>query len=160
MKQIKLLLLGSAVALLLGACGAGNNSSSGSSETQVTTEESNSSSTGQSWSGGSDNQSVTGTSIFTATLVEDAAEIADDGTTRLTLKTVEAVEDPEAILPMMQNDGVVLNVTPDQLAEGLTMDQLKSGDQVRFTLSGLPVMTMSIPPQIAGNAVKVVEKLN
>lgn len=99
-------------------------------------------------------------SIFTAILVEDAKKNDTvDQSTRLVLKEVEAVEDPEKMIGMMKNDGVILNVTTDQLADGLTESSLKTGDKIQFTLVGLPAMTMSIPPQVVGNSVIKVEKI-
>lgn len=160
MKKIRLMVLAAASIFILGACGSGNNTSSESSESNKMTEESTNQTDEQSWSGISDSQFASLTSIFTGVLSQDAETTESDGTIRLALKTVEAVEDPEAFLPMMESDGVILNISEDQLADGLTMDQLKSGDKVQFTLTGMPAMTMSIPPQVAGNAVKVVEKVN
>ncbi|WP_430598373.1 hypothetical protein [Enterococcus sp. AZ177] len=99
-------------------------------------------------------------SIFTAILVEDAKKNDTvDQSTRLVLKEVEAVEDPEKMIGMMKNDGVILNVTTEQLADGLTESSLKTGDKIQFTLVGLPAMTMSIPPQVVGNSVIKVEKI-
>lgn len=77
----------------------------------------------------------------------------------MVLKEVEAVEDPEKMIGMMKNDGVILNVTTEQLADGLTESSLKTGDKIQFTLVGLPAMTMSIPPQVVGNSVIKVEKI-
>ncbi|MBO0424318.1 hypothetical protein [Enterococcus plantarum] len=99
-------------------------------------------------------------SIFTAILVEDAKKNDTvDQSTRLVLKEVEAVEDPEKMIGMMKNDGVILNVTTEQLADGLTESSFKTGDKIQFTLVGLPAMTMSIPPQVVGNSVIKVEKI-
>lgn len=77
----------------------------------------------------------------------------------MVLTKVEAIEDPESILNMMKNDGVILNVSEGQLANGLKEEDLKSGDKIQFTLVDLPAMTMSIPPQVAGNSVLKVEKI-
>ncbi|EOL43372.1 hypothetical protein [Enterococcus caccae] len=99
-------------------------------------------------------------SIFTAILVEDAKKNDTvDHSIRLVLKEVEAVEDPEKIITMMKNDGVILNVPKEQLADGITESDLKSGNKIQFTLVGLPAMTMSIPPQVAGNSVIKIEKI-
>lgn len=98
-------------------------------------------------------------SIFTAVLVEDATKNETvDKSIRFVLKDVEVVEDPEKIINMMKNDGVILNVPKEQLADGLTESEFKAGDTIQFTLAGLPAMTMSIPPQVAGNSVVNVEK--
>ena len=99
-------------------------------------------------------------SVFKAVLVEDAKKNDTvDQSTRLVLKEVEAVEDPENIIDMMKNDGVILNVSKEQLAAEMTESDLKTGDKIQFTLVGLPAMTMSIPPQVVGNSVIKVEKL-
>lgn len=99
-------------------------------------------------------------SLFTAVLLEDAKKNETvDQSIRLVLTKVEAIEDPESILNMMKNDGVILNVSEGQLANGLKEEDLKSGDKIQFTLVDLPAMTMSIPPQVAGNSVLKVEKI-
>lgn len=99
-------------------------------------------------------------SLFTAVLIEDAKKNETvDQSIRLVLTKVEAIEDPESILNMMKNDGVILNVSEEQLANGLKEENLKSGDKIQFTLVDLPAMTMSIPPQVAGNSVLKVEKI-
>lgn len=98
-------------------------------------------------------------SIFKATLIEDAKRNETvDKSLRLVLNEVEAIEDPEKIIGMMKNDGVILNVSNEQLADGVTENELKKGDKIQFTLAGLPAMTMSIPPQVVGNSVVKVEK--
>ncbi|MCB5950954.1 hypothetical protein LI951_02620 [Enterococcus sp. BWT-B8] len=160
MKKVKMILLAAVSIFILGACGSGNNTSNESSESSVAKEESTSQTGEQSWSGSSDSQWSSLVSVFTGVLSEDAEAAEHDGAIRLVLNSVEAVDDPEVFLPMMETDGVILNVSEDQLAEGLTLDQLKSGDKVQFTLTGMPAMTASIPPQVAGNAVKIIEKVN
>ncbi|EOL46064.1 hypothetical protein RV11_GL001210 [Enterococcus phoeniculicola] len=96
-------------------------------------------------------------SEFTAVLSDDATENKDtQKTIRLALDEVAAVKDPETILPMMQNDGVILNVTKEQLSKDSDLTTLKKGTKITFILTGLPVMTMSIPPQIPGNSVEQV----
>lgn len=93
-------------------------------------------------------------SIFTATLVEDAKANEDAGKTyRLVLTDVKAVQDPEGIEKQFKNDGVILNITDRQLHAGQTMADFTSGKTVTVTLKGLPIMTMSIPPQIPGNSI-------
>ncbi|MBL1230144.1 hypothetical protein IW492_12965 [Enterococcus sp. BWB1-3] len=160
MKKVKMILLAAVSIFILGACGSGNNTSNESSESSVAKEESTSQTGEQSWSGSSDSQWSSLVSVFTGVLSEDAEAAEHDGAIRLVLNSIEAVDDPEVFLPMMETDGVILNVSEDQLAEGLTLDQLKSGDKVQFTLTGMPAMTASIPPQVAGNAVKIIEKVN
>lgn len=100
------------------------------------------------------------TSIFTGILTEDAQlNDGNDKTIRLVLTDIEAVEDPDEMEKTMKNDGVVLNISEDQLANGLTEKELKKGDKVQFSLKSMPVMTMSIPPQIPGMSVKSIEKI-
>lgn len=99
-------------------------------------------------------------SIFIAVLVEEAKKNDTvDQSTRLVLKDVKAVEDPEKILDTMKNDGVILNVSKEHFVEGTEESDLKTGDKIQFTLVVLPAMTMSIPPQVAGNSVVKVEKI-
>ncbi|MGX7245697.1 hypothetical protein ACWOC1_12715 [Enterococcus quebecensis] len=98
--------------------------------------------------------------VFTAVLVEDAKKNDTvDKSIRLVLNQVEAIEDPEKVVNMMKNEGVILNVSNEELAGGITEEELKTGDKIQFTLVGLPAMTMSIPPQVAGNSVIKVEKI-
>ena len=93
-------------------------------------------------------------SKFTAILIDDASENEDtQKTIRLSLSEVKAIEDPENILPMMQSNGVILNVTTEQFGEETSLATLKKGTEISFVLNGLPIMTMSIPPQIPGSAV-------
>ena len=46
---------------------------------------------------------------------------------------------------------------PQESFEGQEVSELTKGTTVQVTLSGLPVMTMSIPPQVPGNSIKTVE---
>jgi outer membrane PBP1 activator LpoA protein len=155
MKKIVLTLITIVAAISLAAC-TGNKEKSSTSkngETAMSSQDKQTASTNTS----SKEQTE---SIFTAALVEDAKQNETvDQSIRLVLNKVEAVEDPEKIIGMMKNDGVILNVTKDQFADGITEEQLKAGDTIRFTLTGLPAMSMSIPPQIVGNAVLKVEKI-
>lgn len=154
MKKLAITLVTIFAAISLAACSG--NKKTGESGSEDTTMSSQKNQTTNTSSTVKEDQE----SIFTAVLVEDAVQNETvDQSIRLFLNDVKAVEDPEEIIGTMKNDGVILNVTKEQLADGLTEDQLKAGDSVKFTLSGLPVMTMSIPPQIAGNAVVKVEKI-
>ncbi|MEI5988873.1 hypothetical protein [Enterococcus crotali] len=156
MKKIVLSLLSIITLISLGACtGNEKNSSKGSSETVMTSKKEQSSEHTSSSLDKENSQS-----IFTAVLVEDAKKNETiDQSIRLVLNKVEAIEDPEEILNMMKNDGVILNVLTEQLTKGVTEESLKKGDKIQFTLAGLPAMTMSIPPQVAGNSVIKVEKI-
>ncbi|OTN90118.1 hypothetical protein A5819_002617 [Enterococcus sp. 7E2_DIV0204] len=141
---------------ILGACTANNNGETkGSTETSMMSKKEEST---EQTSNSSDK--VQKQSVFTAILVEDGKKNETvDQSIRLVLNEVEAVIDPEEILNMMKNDGVILNVSTEQLAAGLTEADLRAGDKIQFTLVGLPAMTMSIPPQVAGNSVIKVEKI-
>lgn len=157
MKKTTSITLGIICALfVLGACTANNkDESKGSTETSMMSKKEESTEQTSKSSDKTQEQS-----IFTALLVEDGKKNETvDQSIRLVLNEVEAVKDPEEILNMMKNDGVILNVSTEQLAAGLTEADLKVGDKIQFTLVGLPAMTMSIPPQVAGNSVIKVEKI-
>ncbi|MBL1224995.1 hypothetical protein [Enterococcus sp. BWR-S5] len=156
MKRLKMVIAAAAMLVLLGACGQKKDASEESSETKVSTEQS----TNQSTENSTDSaDKVSEVSVFTGTLTEDATVMDNDNGIRISLNGIEVVSDPEAILPMMENDGVILNAQESQLSEGVTVDTLKAGDKIRFTLTGLPIMTMSIPPQIPGNSISLIEKI-
>lgn len=146
-----------ATIILIGACGVNDKKSkdSESSQSEITLE----SSTSTEDTKAKVNEGET--SIFTGVLTADA-ELNDgeDKTIRIVLNDIEAVEDPDDMEKTMKNDGVVLNISEDQLASGLTEKELKKGDKVQFSLNGMPVMTMSLPPQIPGMSIKSVEKID
>ncbi|WP_086312800.1 hypothetical protein A5821_000352 [Enterococcus sp. 7F3_DIV0205] len=154
MKKRVLTILTILTLVSLGACAKNKqNSPKGSEETAMSSKQNKATDE-------TSNDNEQAKSIFTAVLGEDAKENETvDHSTRLVLKEVEAIEDPEKIIGMMKNDGVILNVSKDQFADGITSNELKKGDKIQFTLVGLPAMTMSIPPQVAGNAVIKVEKM-
>ncbi|OJG75834.1 hypothetical protein RV12_GL000173 [Enterococcus quebecensis] len=130
-------------------------SSKGSEETSMSTKKNESTNTTSNSKDQKQEQAV-----FTAVLVEDAKKNDTvDKSIRLVLNQVEAIEDPEKVVNMMKNEGVILNVSNEELAGGITEEELKTGDKIQFTLVGLPAMTMSIPPQVAGNSVIKVEKI-
>lgn len=89
--------------------------------------------------------------VFTGVLQEDAKAGTGD-TITLFIKEVTAVEDPEDIVKSFQNDGVILHPAADKAS----LDW-KQGQQIKVTVAGLPIMTMSIPPQLPGNSVDQVE---
>ncbi|WP_207694286.1 hypothetical protein DOK67_0002367 [Enterococcus sp. DIV0212c] len=156
MKKIAMTLLTIFTVISLGACTENKKESSkGSAETSMSSKKDQ---TNETTSSNENKQKET--SIFTAILAEDAKKNETvDQSTRLVLNQVESVKDPEEIVGMMKNDGVILNVSNEQLVDGITEADLKTGDKVQFTLVGLPAMTMSIPPQVAGNSVIKVEKI-
>lgn len=140
--------------LFLGACTSNQEKSTKeSSETSMSSQQ-------QESTDDSSKSNEEESSIFTGTLLEDAVKNDTvDESIRLVLDDVEAVKDPEEILNSLKNDGVILNVSEDQFSEGTTEENLKKGDQVQFTLTDVPIMTMSIPPQIPGASIVKVEKI-
>lgn len=156
MKKIVMTIVAVFTLISLGACTQNKkDSSKGSEETSMSSKKDQTTNETSNTKDQEKSQSV-----FTAVLVEDAKKNDTvDQSIRLVLKEVEAVEDPEKISAMMKNDGVILNVSKEQLANGITENDLKTGDKIQFTLVGLPAMTMSIPPQVAGNSVVKVEKI-
>ncbi|ALS00946.1 hypothetical protein ATZ33_06050 [Enterococcus silesiacus] len=156
MKKIVVSLLSILTLISLGACAENKkDTSKGSSETILTSNKEQSTEPTSSSLDKERSQAV-----FTAVLVEDAKKNETvDQSIRLVLNEVKAIEDPEKILGMMKNEGVILNVSTNQLADDVTEENLKAGDKVQFTLVDLPAMTMSIPPQVAGNSVVKVEKI-
>lgn len=157
MKRLKMVIAAAAMLVLLGACGQQKNNTKESSGETVSTEQSTSESTSETSS--ESTAEVSEASVFTGTLSEDASAIENDGSIRIPLNGIEAVSDPEEMLPSFQTNGVILNAQEAQLSDGLTVEQLKAGDKVRFTLAGLPIMTMSIPPQVPGNSITLIEKV-
>lgn len=77
-------------------------------------------------------------------------------TYRVFLKNIEAISDDENLLPILNNFGLVLNLVKEQF-QGIRPNKLKIGDKVIFSLKGIPPMTMSIPPQVAGVAVDYIK---
>ncbi|WP_430606253.1 hypothetical protein IGJ55_001941 [Enterococcus sp. AZ170] len=155
MKKITLAVLTIITLISLGACTKNNHDSAkGSEETSMSSKQN------QVTDETSHNvEQEQAKSVFIATLMEDARRNETvDKSLRLVLNEVEVIEDPEKIIGMMKNDGVILNVSDEQLADGITENDLKKGDKIQFTLVGLPAMTMSIPPQVVGNSVVKVEK--
>ena len=68
---------------------------------------------------------------------------------RLHLENIQAESDPESIVPLFSH-GVILNILVEQLEESIPLSHLKKGTKVRFTVVGLPPMTMSIHHMLAG----------
>ena len=143
--------------MLIGACGMseGKKNELDTSQNQITVESSlNSNDTKK-------NSAKDNASIFTGVLATDA-ELNDgsEKSIRLVLKDIEAISDPDGMEKTMKNDGVILNISENQLADGLTEANLKKGDKLKFSLNSMPVMTMSLPPQIPGMSIQLVEKNN
>ena len=143
MKKLTILGLALTATVLLASCGS--QSDSGTSKTTKNSE-STANSTVESEA----------TTIFTGVLQENA-KAGDNETIQLFLNDIEAVDDQETIVPNFQTDGVILHA-PQESFDGEVSD-LTKGKTVQVTLTGLPVMTMSIPPQVPGNSIKTVEIL-
>lgn len=138
---------------ILGACGSNSKTTEKAEVSKVTNSSTNSSE-------GKIKEKEMKTSIFSGTLAEDAKMNDDDSkTVRLVLEKVEAVDDPEKIIGMMETDGVILNAPKEVFPKGLDENQLLKGDTIQFSLQGLSIMTMSIPPQIPGNSITSIEKI-
>ncbi|KAF1292138.1 hypothetical protein [Candidatus Enterococcus leclercqii] len=91
------------------------------------------------------------------TLKEDSESTKNAGNIRLWLENITADKDPENILPLFQSAGVIVHLVPEQVKNLPTDSNLKKGTRLKLTLSGLPIMTMSISPQIPGRSVAFVE---
>ncbi|WP_430612446.1 hypothetical protein [Enterococcus sp. DIV0876] len=130
-------------AIILAACGQGTSTAS-SSDTTIT-------STTDATMVSSTTQEEASETIFTGTIQEDASTGNDD-TIQVFLKEVESVQDDDDIVKSFQSDGVILHV-PVAAFDG-EVTELAKGSKVQVTLQGLPIMTMSIPPQIPGNSIK------
>lgn len=149
MKKLSVIVYFSLTMILLSACGTSESNQKTSSSTSDSTTATTSTTV----------EEQKNSSKYTAVLQEDAQENGDtDKTIRLTLAEVKATDDPEDIVKSMENDGVILNITADQLADDLTMQELRKGEKITFELNDRPVMTASIPPQIPGMSVIIVEK--
>lgn len=94
--------------------------------------------------------------VFSGVLTGDAKEVPEQKAVQIFLKEVKAIEDQENIVKSFEGDGVILN-TPTELLKELPTSELVKGTQVEVTLKGLPIMTMSIPPQIPGNSIVAIE---
>ena len=139
---------------IIGACGSNSKPTEKTEASKVTSSSTNSSE-------GKIKEKEMKTSIFLGTLAEDAKMNDDKSkTVRLVLEKVEAVDDPEKIIGMMEKDGVILNAPKEVFLKDLDENQLLKGDTIQFSLEGLPIMTMSIPPQIPGNSIVSIEKIN
>lgn len=90
--------------------------------------------------------------VFTASIKEDLTYVSDSDYYKLWVENPEAVTDPENILKSFQADGVVLNLSPEQVPEEVK-DQLVVGNHVKVELAGIPIMTMSLPPQLPGRSI-------
>lgn len=153
MKKAIMILFLTTNILILGACGSNSKTTEKSGESSLA-----SSAIDSSEAEIKEKQMLP--SVFSGTLVEDAKVNGDESeTVRLVLDNVEAIEDPEKIIGMMETEGVILNAPKKTFAKDLDEKKLLAEDKIQFTLEGLPIMTMSIPPQIPGNSIKLIEKI-
>lgn len=98
--------------------------------------------------------------ILEGVLSEDVQETdSSDEAIRLVLKDIQAIEDPENIASALKTDGVILNVPVEIMPENFSTATWVTGDKIQFELSAMPMMTASIPPQIPGNSIILVEKI-
>ncbi len=134
-----------AAGLLFSLTGCGNqegsNESIDSISAETTTEVSGSATQGQS--------------VFSGE-IENISE-TDDSTIQIKVINVKETEDPENIGSSFSNDGVILNASAEQLKDG--KEALNEGDQIEIVLVEKPIMTMSIPPQIPGNSIIEVSRV-
>lgn len=96
--------------------------------------------------------------VWHATVKEDATKSQE--TIMVMIEQIDPIQDSEEIFKMVGEQGVQLNISEDQLKDGLTVDELKKGESVSVTLSETPIMTNSLPPQIPGNSVVAVSRVN
>lgn len=146
MNKITKILFMSGLVLLFTGCG-------GNQGTQDTTKEST---TEESVAVSRTNSTESASASFEGRLVEDAAKNDDQKSIRIVLSDVKGINDPEDMAKSFANDGVILNIAEDQLGN-VSLEELKSGSQLRFTTMAQPIMTMSIPPQIPGNSIQKIE---
>ncbi|MDT0368800.1 hypothetical protein [Enterococcus faecium] len=90
-------------------------------------------------------------SIFVGTIESITQVEAEEETLQLKLVDVMAKEDPANMGTSFSNDGVILNPTAEKIS--VDINELKIGDKVQFTLVEMPIMTMSIPPQVPGDSI-------
>lgn len=96
--------------------------------------------------------------VWHAVVKEDATKSQE--TIMVMIEQIDPIQDSEEIFKMVGEQGVQLNISEDQLKDGLTVDELKKGESVSVTLSETPIMTNSLPPQVPGNSVVAVSKVN
>ena len=87
-----------------------------------------------------------GQSIFVGTIESITQVEAEEETIQLKLVDVMAKEDPANMGTSFSNDATAEKISVD-------INELKIGDKVQFTLVEMPIMTMSIPPQVPGDSI-------
>lgn len=94
------------------------------------------------------------TAIFTATVKEVTELDTKEKAIQVLLENPENVENAEDMLVSFK-DGVALNLDPTTFK--FEQSDLIVGTKIQVTVSEHAPMTMSIPPQIPGNAIFLVE---
>ena len=97
--------------------------------------------------------------IFTGKVTSFYTAESDPSVFSIVLHSVEAINDPDAIVSAFKNDGVIVHVPTDTL-KGVVPEQLSEGSIIQCTLHEVPIMTMSIPPQLPGNSIKKIELIS
>ena len=101
------------------------------------------------------NSATQGQSIFNGE-IESISE-PDDSTIQIKVINVKEIKDSENIGSSFTNDGVILNVSEEQLKDG--KEAFEKGDQIEIVLVENSIMTMSIPPQIPGNSIVEIARI-
>ncbi|HJG21931.1 hypothetical protein F6X86_07255 [Enterococcus durans] len=101
------------------------------------------------------NSATQGQSIFNGE-IESISE-PDDSTIQIKVINVKEIKDSENIGSSFTNDGVILNASEEQLKDG--KEAFEKGDQIEIVLVENSIMTMSIPPQIPGNSIVEIARI-
>ncbi|MFB8507259.1 LptM family lipoprotein [Enterococcus durans] len=101
------------------------------------------------------NSATQGQSIFNGE-IESISE-PDDSTIQIKVINVKEIKDPENIGSSFTNDGVILNASEEQLKDG--KEAFEKGDQIEIVLVENSIITMSIPPQIPGNSIVEIARI-
>ena len=134
-----------AAGLLFTLTGCGNEDSSKASIDSISAETSTEVS----------NSATQGQSIFNGE-IESISE-PDDSTIQIKVINVKEIKDPENIGSSFTNDGVILNASEEQLKDG--KEAFEKGDQIEIILVENSIITMSIPPQIPGNSIVEIARI-
>ena len=101
------------------------------------------------------NSATQGQSIFNGE-IESISE-PDDSPIQIKVINVKEIKDSENIGSSFTNDGVILNASEEQLKDG--KEAFEKGDQIEIVLVENSIMTMSIPPQIPGNSIVEIARI-
>lgn len=96
--------------------------------------------------------------VFTATLKEDARiDENHSDVVSLSLEDVKSDGDTPEDAAAFANQGAILNASLDNFEKGFEASEFKAGTKIRFTLKSPSAMTASIPPQVPGMSILVIE---